>query len=73
VQGLADTLVRPDTTDAFVRQACAAHARIDLDVYPGVGHFAVRTAALPQSLAWIQARLRGAPMDGGCTTTTIGL
>ncbi len=71
-QGLADTLVRPDTTIAFVGHACAAHARIDLDTYPGVGHFAVRTAALPQSLAWIRARLRGDPMADGCTTTTIG-
>ena len=71
-QGLSDKLVRPDTTIAFVQQACAAHARIALDTYPGVGHFAVRTAALPQSLAWIRARLGGAPEATGCTSSRIG-
>ena len=68
-QGLSDTLVRPDTTIHFVKQACADHAQIDLDTYPGVGHFAVRTAALPQVLPWIRARLGGTPTVTGCTTT----
>ena len=71
-QGLSDTLVRPNTTIQFVKEACAHHAQIELDTYPGVGHFAVRTAALPQSLRWIQSRLRGIPTASGCTVSRIG-
>ncbi len=71
-QGLSDTLVRPNTTIEFVKQACAHHAQIDLDTYPGVGHFGVRTAALPQVLQWIQVRLRGIPPASGCATSQIG-
>src|SRR5664280_472826 len=71
-QGLSDPLVRPNTTIDFVKQACAHHAQIDLDTYPGIGHFAVRTAALPQSLAWIRARLSGTPTISGCVVSQIG-
>jgi len=71
-QGLSDPLVRPNTTIEFVKQACAHHAQIELDTYPGVGHFAVRTAALPQSLAWIRARLSGTPTVSGCVVAQIG-
>lgn len=71
-QGLSDTLVRPDTTIEFVKDACAHHANIELDTYPGVGHFAIRTAALPQSLKWIRSRLDGTPTVSGCTVSRIG-
>jgi len=71
-QGLSDKLVRPGTTEAFVATACTRGARIQFDEYPGVGHFAVRTAALPQTLRWIRSRLAGTAVPTGCTTDQIG-
>lgn len=67
-QGLTDTLVRPDVTEAFVQQQCAAGATIELDTYPGVGHFEVRTVAASKVAEWMLARLQGAPVTPGCTT-----
>jgi hypothetical protein len=67
-QGLTDTLVRPTVTKAFVRQQCAAGATIELHTYAGVGHFEVRTVAAPDVLAWLLARLDGAPVAAHCTT-----
>jgi hypothetical protein len=67
-QGLTDTLVRPDVTEAFVQQQCAAGATIELDTYPGVGHFEVRTVAASKVADWMLARLRGGPAPAGCST-----
>jgi pimeloyl-ACP methyl ester carboxylesterase len=66
-QGLADTLVRPDTTIAYVHAACANGNTIQLDTYQNVGHFDVRTIAPPFMLSWIEARLAGEPVPAGCT------
>jgi Secretory lipase len=71
-QGLADTLVRPDVTEAFVHQQCTAGASIELDTYPAVGHFAVRTVAAPKVATWLVDRLHGAPAAAGCATTVQG-
>ena len=67
-QGLSDTLVRPDVTEAFVQQQCAAGATIELDTYPGVGHFDVRTVAGSKVADWMLARLQGTLMAPGCST-----
>ena len=69
-QGLVDTLVRPDITEEYVAQQCAAGASIALDTYPGIGHFDLRTAAPPRVLAWLEARFAGTPTPG-CTTTEV--
>jgi hypothetical protein len=66
-QGLADTLVRPDTTIAYVHAACANGNTIQLDTYQNVGHFDIRTIAPPFMLPWIEARLAGEPVPAGCT------
>ena len=67
-QGLADTIVRPDITEAFVRAQCAAGAPVELDTYAGIGHFAVRTSAAPKVGAWLLDRLHGKPAPAGCAT-----
>jgi Secretory lipase len=67
-QGLSDTIVRPEVTATYVRAQCEAGATIQYDTYPGVGHFEVRTAAAPTVRDWLLARLRGTPVDPGCTT-----
>jgi len=67
-QGLTDTIVRPDVTEAFVRAQCATGAAIELDTYAGIGHFAVRTSAAPKVSTWLLDRLQGKPATAGCTT-----
>lgn len=67
-QGLADTIVRPDITEAFVRAQCAAGAPVELDTYAGIDHFAVRTSAAPKVGAWLLDRLHGKPAPAGCAT-----
>ena len=68
-QGLTDTLVRPEVTEQYVRDQCAAGASIQFDTYPETGHFAVRTVAAPMVRDWLLARLNGEPAGSGCTTT----
>lgn len=68
-QGLADTLVRPTVTEAFVTARCTDGASIELHRYAGVGHFEVRTTAAPMMVDWLLARVAGEPVTAGCTTT----
>jgi hypothetical protein len=70
-QGLSDTLVRPQTTIDWVAASCRSGTRIELDTYPGVGHFGVRTAAPPHMIDWMLARLHGQPVAPGCSTVVI--
>ena len=67
-QGLTDTLVRPDVTEAYVARACQAGAAIELDTYAGVDHFGVRTVAAPAVVTWLLDRVAGTPAPTGCTT-----
>jgi hypothetical protein len=67
-QGLADDIVRPAVTEAFVRDRCAAGARIELETYPGVDHFGIPTAAVGEVTGWLLERLQGAPTPRGCVT-----
>jgi pimeloyl-ACP methyl ester carboxylesterase len=71
-QGLADTIVRPDVTQAYVQQQCAAGASIEYDTYAKAGHFQVRTAAAPDVVAWLLARTAGTPAPPGCSTEARG-
>jgi alpha-beta hydrolase superfamily lysophospholipase len=66
-QGLDDVMVRPDVTQQFVQQRCAAGATIEYDTYPDVGHFAVRTVAAPSVVTWLIDRMEGEPVSAGCT------
>jgi cephalosporin-C deacetylase-like acetyl esterase len=70
-QGLTDTIVRPDTTTAYVDQQCKAGATITFNTYVGEDHFGVRTASAPTVIAWLEQRLAGATAPTGCTTTEI--
>ena len=66
-QGLADTLVRPEVTERYVRGQCAAGATIESATYEDVGHFGIRTAAADDVVAWLLDRLAGTPAASGCT------
>ena len=69
-QGLADELVRPNTTDSFVTQQCDDGAAVDYRTYPGVGHFQVRAVAASAVADWLLDRMQGDPLPVGCTRTT---
>jgi pimeloyl-ACP methyl ester carboxylesterase len=70
-QGLKDTIVRPDTTTAYVGRQCQAGASITYDTYVDDDHFSVRTTSAPTVVEWLEARLAGTPATKGCTTTAI--
>lgn len=69
-QGLADTIVRPEITEDWVRAQCALGAQIETTEYPGVSHFQVRTVAEPEVVGWILQRIAGEAPADGCVTTT---
>jgi len=68
LMNLDTVTVRPDVTLNYVKEQCAAGARLELYTYAGAGHFAVRTVAAPEVLAWLLARVGGTPAAPGCTT-----
>jgi hypothetical protein len=67
-QGLADDLVRPHVTGAYVERQCARGVPIELDTYAGVSHFGVRTDSAERVTDWLLARLAGDPAPTGCST-----
>ena len=67
-QGLKDTLVRPDVTEAYVHDACVAGSSIELDTYPKADHFEVRTASAVKVRDWLLDRVHGTAAPAGCST-----
>jgi acetyl esterase/lipase len=67
-QGLADDLVRPHVTEAYVEHQCDRGVPIELDTYAGVSHFGVRRDAADRVTDWLLARLAGQPAPSGCST-----
>jgi pimeloyl-ACP methyl ester carboxylesterase len=70
-QGTIDTLVRPDVTQSYVDAQCKAGAHVELDRYPGIGHFDIRPVAPPHILEWFAERFAGDEVGGDCTTKTV--
>ena len=70
-QGTIDTLVRPDVTQSYFDAQCKAGARIELDMYAGIGHFDIRPVAPPHILDWFAERFAGDPVAAGCATKTV--
>jgi alpha-beta hydrolase superfamily lysophospholipase len=61
-QGLADTLVRPAATEAYVAQLCAEQTDVVLRTYDGIDHALVAYASLPALLDWLaELELGGRP------------
>ncbi len=68
-QGLADPVIDPAVTDAFPAAVAAAGTPVTNRTYPGVNHFDVPVASLPDVLAWLRTlpappvpvRVTGAP------------
>ena len=70
-QGDIDPLVRPDVTQSYVAGQCKAGAQIELDTYPGIGHFDIRPVAPPHILVWFADRFSGKPVAAGCSTKVV--
>lgn len=65
-QGLADTIVLPNTTALFVKRSCDADANITTHWLPGIGHLDLPDAAGPYIISWISERFAQVPTSSGC-------
>lgn len=66
VVGTADTLIRPEWTQAAVERACADGDVVEYSARPGEGH--ADGAAVPGAVAWVQDRFAGLPAPDTCGT-----
>ena len=67
-QGLADRLVVPRTTDAFVERLCAAGERVEYRTYERIDHGLVAERALPAVRPWFAALLAGDDVPDTCSS-----
>jgi alpha-beta hydrolase superfamily lysophospholipase len=65
-QGLADPLVRPEVTKAFVQGLCGGGNHVSYREYPGVGHVPIGPEAAADAVAWIAERFEGLPAEASC-------
>ncbi len=70
MQGEADEIVLPWTTDAFVRRLCQLGNTVNYKRYDGATHFTVVKPARPDLLAWMADRIAGRPAPSICRTGT---
>jgi pimeloyl-ACP methyl ester carboxylesterase len=66
VHGQADQLIPVETSAALLRRLCAAGDVAHRIVYPGADHASVVISSTPDVMAWLQARLAGAPVQNDC-------
>ncbi len=66
MQGMADTTVRPQDTDASVRDLCAKGNVVEYKAFPGTDHDGVMKAGAGDALAFIADRFAGKPAAGNC-------
>lgn len=72
-QGLADSVVAPRHTDAYVKERCAAGQRLDYWEFYGADHGTIVQDGTPLRqplIAWTTARFANEPQPPGCTRKT---
>ena len=67
-QGLADRLVVPRTTDAFVDRLCASGEHVEYRTYERIDHGLVAERALPAVRPWFAALLAGDDVPDSCSS-----
>ena len=67
VQGTADVDIPQQSTDLFVKKACAAGDTVDYRLYTGADHLGVLDAAANEVVAWFADRVSGVPATSTCT------
>ena len=65
-QGTSDELVKPQVTLDYVRAACRQGVAVNYVTLKGKGHGGSITAATPDAVNWLSARLAGSPSRGNC-------
>lgn len=71
-QGTADTIVRPDITEAWVAGQCRAGVTVELRAYDGVTHTDIAKASADDVATWVADRFAGAPPSSTCPTAASG-
>lgn len=69
-QGLADTVVVPHATDAYVDERCTAGQRLEYWTFAGLGHTEIVQPEAPLDgplIAWTTARFASEPPPSGCS------
>ena len=70
-QGLADALVVPRTTTAYVDRVCAAGELVDYRTYEGIDHGLIAERLVPALIPWLHDRVTGAPAPATCSTASV--
>jgi alpha-beta hydrolase superfamily lysophospholipase len=65
-QGLADKLVIPTATEAYVRSLCEAGVDVSFHRFPGITHALAAYAALPTFLPWLEQVTHGTVPASTC-------
>jgi acetyl esterase/lipase len=66
IQGMADTVVEPVVTDAYVRKQCAAGSPVRFMQMPGIGHNPLARDTAPAAVQWMADRFAGLPPPNDC-------
>ena len=68
-QGLSDTVVPPNATDAYVEERCSAGQRLEYWTFAGRDHFTIVQPGAPLEellIRWTMARFANEPQASGC-------
>jgi pimeloyl-ACP methyl ester carboxylesterase len=68
-QGLSDTVVPPNATDAYVEERCSAGQRLEYWTFAGRDHFTIVQPGAPLEellIRWTTARFANEPLPSGC-------
>jgi pimeloyl-ACP methyl ester carboxylesterase len=65
-QGGADRIVPPALTERLARRMCARGERVELRLYPSVGHAEAGIVVAPDVASWIADRFAGRPAPSTC-------
>lgn len=65
-QGLADTTVDPDATDAYVKHLCSTGERVSFVTFDGISHLLAAEVSLPSVLPFFAGALGGSVATPTC-------
>ncbi|MFZ4516290.1 MAG: lipase family protein [Acidimicrobiia bacterium] len=69
IQGLADTIVLPNTTTLLAQRWCSAGSNLTTAWLGDQGHMTLGKVGGPLATTWLQQRLAGIPATSTCGTT----
>lgn len=70
LHGVTDTIVTPQTNEAFMAHICSLGKRVTYYRYPGVDHFTTRQHSFVDTLTWMQTVLNGGNPRSDCPVAT---